>query len=348
MHSLPGSVRALGAALLLLDTACRASGVAPDGTTAPSRPAPASVGSGETRESEKFGYSWTLPVDWEFVPAETFPHAPPVSSIDVYAAKKRNSERPAALLVVTDMIEVVPARARDYESLQEYGADVLRQSGARPVGTRRVQMLGHEFVEVTGALQNDAIAIRLGYAGRRRFEFRCLAASPDPQVSCDHAIASVRIVELPPEPRADAPRVLHLRDARFGIAFDAPDDSWLAIGPRIGGGGAQVVWIWAKSGRQIDVQALDLSIAAYHPDQNAVSAAMAAKFRADGATVVEKTAVLAGQPCRHLEINRADGATQDLFILITQHKNYSILVTQPSREPGFVERALAGFRLERD
>jgi hypothetical protein len=130
------------------------------------------------------------------------------------------------------------------------------------------------------------------------------------------------------------------------MAFDAPDDSWLAIGPRTGGGGSQLVWIWNKSGRQIDVQALDLSIFRSPPDEESFTAQMATRLRGDGATVAFKTAVLAGERCHHLEIKRADGWEQDMFILFANQTNYSVMITQPSRDPKLVEQARKGFRLE--
>ena len=58
----------------------------------------------------------------------------------------------------------------------------------------------------------------------------------------------------------DRPHLLHLRNTEFGISYDAPDDTWLAIGPRVAIGGAQSIWIWNKGGRQIDVSAFDLLV----------------------------------------------------------------------------------------
>jgi hypothetical protein len=57
-----------------------------------------------------------------------------------------------------------------------------------------------------------------------------------------------------------------------------------------------------------------------------------------------KDATLAGRRCHHLEISRADGWQQDLFILIENDINYSLLVMQRTRDRSFVETAKKAFR----
>jgi hypothetical protein len=139
---------------------------------------------------------------------------------------------------------------------------------------------------------------------------------------------------------------LHLRDSRFGIEFDAPDDSWLAIGPRTGGGGAQVVWIWRSNRGQVDVAALDLSIVpGTPPDQATFARKQAEGFEAKGATVKIEQSTIAGLPCLHLVVDRPDGYQQDMFILNQRNANYSILITQHVRNASLVESVRDAFKL---
>ncbi len=150
-----------------------------------------------------------------------------------------------------------------------------------------------------------------------------------------------------PQESADSekPRVLHLRSERFRFRFDAPDDSWLAIGPRTRGD-AQFVWIWSDGRRQIDVQALDLTMAPpNHPGEAIVAEKMADSLRTKGAHVVIVEAVLAGSPCHHLVVDREDGWKQEMFILHHAKTNYSILITQRTRDVGLIDRVRAGFSL---
>jgi len=148
---------------------------------------------------------------------------------------------------------------------------------------------------------------------------------------------------------SDTPRILHLRDARFGIQFDPPDGSWLGIGPRTDGGGAQVLWIWSDGKRQIDVQALDLTISPGTPPSEAQFAEkMATSMRAKGSTVKIEQSTLAGAPCHHLVVSRTDGFLQDMFILHAANANYSMLVTQRVRDAGLLDKARKGFRLTTD
>jgi ABC-type sugar transport system substrate-binding protein len=72
---------------------------------------------------------------------------------------------------------------------------------------------------------------------------------------------------------------------------------------------------------------------------------MAASFRKKGAEVVIQKAVLAGSPCHHLVVDRQDGFRQDMFILHRANTNYSILVTQRSREAGLLDKVRTAFKI---
>ncbi len=255
----------------------------------------------------------------------------------------------ATQLVVTDVMTVSPrsgVRPEDLDELVRYGKEFLRAKGAKVAGSQRLKMAGNDAVEVFGAYRDRAYSIRLFYRGRRKFEFRCLAPASDGGWPCESAFASFEVLD-PPDPQAqEAPRLLHLRDARFGFEFDAPDDSWLAVGPRTAGGGAQVVWIWRNSQAQIDVQALDLSLAGGNaPDEATFAQKMAEADRAKGYSVKVERSTLAGLPCHHLVVDRPDGWQLDLFMLHHGTTNYMILVTQKPRNAALIKKALKGFRL---
>lgn len=264
------------------------------------------------------------------------------------AAARRGLDRPVLIVMVTSVIWVAPGhewgrKESDFVDATSDARATVESSGLRFVAARRVHMLGQQAVEVTGERGLTRLSVRIFRHEHRQFAFRCMSYLGDSEFPCERALASFRIEARPEEP--DHPRVLHLRDARFGLAFDAPDDGWLAIGPRTGGGGAQVVWVWNNRGRQIDVQALDLSAASNPPDEHTFVTRLAESWRAKGTRVSVARSTLAGLPCHRLELDFADGSRQDLFTLMRGDTNYSLLVTAPTRDPVLIEQARHGFRL---
>lgn len=156
-------------------------------------------------------------------------------------------------------------------------------------------------------------------------------------------------MDLPGAPSEnELPRVLHLREPAVSLAFDAPDDSWLAVGPRLGRGGTQRVWIWVKGERRIELQLLDLAQFPHHRNQADFTESFANQLRAGGDKVLAKKGVLHRQPCHHLEVDKADGEKQDLFILFLGDTDYMLLIAQPKRDRQFVESAKKGFRITWD
>jgi hypothetical protein len=302
------------------------------------------------RESRRFGYSWTLPAGWEFVDPGLFWHFNPVPAVDVYAAQP-SPDGPFVLMIATDVIHIVPGKhagddPKDYDRLEKYAAETLRGIDAQIVSTKRVQMFGLKTVEVIGEQEELRATIRLLYRGYRKFEFRCYCLRKRLEAQCEDALSTFRIEELPEPPtEQEVPRVRHLREARLGVAFDAPDDSWLSLGPHFAYGGAQVVWTWSKSGRQIDIQTIDLAAMPSLPDQTFFAAQMARRARASGQRVVENQVVFAGRLWDHHEMTSKDHGAQDLFILIEHDVIYGILVTQPTRDPRLIESAKRGFQL---
>jgi hypothetical protein len=128
------------------------------------------------------------------------------------------------------------------------------------------------------------------------------------------------------------------------VEFDAPDDSWLATGPRTGGGGAQLVWIWQKAGRQIDVQVMDFRGLPAEPTEEQLLVKHVEHVRESGHKVAIGKALLGGEACHHLKVNRSDGWHQDIFFLHRNSINYTVLITQPKRDPKLIARVTKALR----
>ena len=303
-----------------------------------------------TFKSPTLGYSWTLPSEWEFVPAEMPDGQHGVPAVEVTAARSKGDRRIEARAVVYNRLSVISGqwntRPDDYDALERHGIELLLSLGARATSTRRRQMLGVQTVEVNGLVDTTRVSLRLLYRGRRLFQFRCVGGTETTKWPCESAFAALVIAELPDSARdGNTPRVLHLRDVRFGLAFDAPDDSWLAIGPSTGMNGAQAVWVWRNAGRQIDVQAADLSSLKSQPDVTYFVAMVVKQLESTGATVTIGKAHLAGRQCYHLEVSRDGGYQQDMFLLQEGAINYGLLVTQPTRDAALIDKAKTGFWL---
>ena len=98
------------------------------------------------------------------------------------------------------------------------------------------------------------LTVTLFCKNQRRFELRCLSARQQLGTPCPDALGAL-VFHAPKRDPDDYPRVLHLRDKTFGVSFDAPDDSWLAVGPRASW--MRVYWYWFERDRQI---ALDVML----------------------------------------------------------------------------------------
>ena len=267
--------------------------------------------------------------------------SPPVPAADVYAAQ-HSADGPFLMVIATDVLGSHTGDSpTDYESLVTYGTEVLRYAHAKVISTERGRAFDVETAEVTGELGKVRLSIRLLYLGYRKFEFRCYHLIE--QAECGSALSNFIIKDLPERRYVSA--VLHLRDARFGVAFDAPDDSWLSRGPQFAMGGGQVVWTWGKSDREISIQAMDLEAMPSHPDQATFATMMADSARASGHRVVESQTAFAGQLWDHHEMSRKGSGAQDMFILVRQGVMYGVLVTQPTRDPRLLDAAKHGFRL---
>ena len=133
-------------------------------------------------------------------------------------------------------------------ALEHDALDWLADHGLTSPPAERTRFRGNDAVRIearTAPPDNRRLTLTLFCKGARRFELRCLSPVAAPATPCRHALPALAFDEPPDDPK-DAVRVLHLRDEKLGIAFDAPDDSWLAIGPRVAGD--WVEWRWAIRG----------------------------------------------------------------------------------------------------
>jgi hypothetical protein len=302
--------------------------------------------------SERYGYEWRLPDDWEFVPLEEIGLASH-PGIDAVVASRADEPPAALLLVARDVVAVIPGKdpATDADTLARLEADAseeMKSEGIRKTGAERLRMFDTDAVRVDGVEETEKsqISVVAFYRNRRRFTLRCIAMGGSPWTPCASALRGLVIHEVrdAPEP-GDRPRVLHLRDAERGIQFDAPDDGWLAVGPRTGGQGHQLVWIWVKDGRQIDVQVMDLANVADAIDEKAFVAGIADVHRKPGTVVTVKSSVLSRLPCHHIEVRRSQGHQQDLFLQKRGNMVYGLLVTAPEHDQKLIDQAKAGIRI---
>lgn len=268
-------------------------------------------------------------------------------AIDAVGARPKGSPHPVVRLMVWDYKLDEPKSAwgtdTDYEDLEEIGLRGLGVQDFEHAETRRVEVFGHPGVEVLGTSGTEALSIRMMRLGRRHFEVRCLGPLAQQDWACASAFKAFTISDPPKRPEPEGPRVLHLREPRLGVEFDAPDDSWLATGPRIGGGGAQYVWIWKNANRQIDIHVLDFRGLPAEPSEDRMLAEYVDAFGKDGAVVIGE-ARLGGEPCRHLRVKRRDGWHQDLFFLYRNKVHYSALITQFKRDPKLVTKVTRSVR----
>ncbi|HEX2874407.1 MAG TPA: hypothetical protein VHP33_24300 [Polyangiaceae bacterium] len=301
----------------------------------------------QTWTSPRFAYQWTLSPRWEFFAVEEVGPAHKKLEIDAVEARLKGMPRPAARLLVWHYTlqepKAVWGTEADYEALEAFGVGTLETQEFEHVGSRRIELFGHAGVEVLGTLGSESVSIRMMRLDRRHFEVRCLGSLVQPEWACASAFKGFTISDPPKRPAPEGPRVLHLREPQLGVEFDAPDDSWLATGPRIGVGGAQYVWIWKNAARQIDIHVLDFRGLPAEPSEDQMLANYVDAFDKDGAVVIGE-ARLGGEPCRHLRVKRRDGWYQDIFFLYRNRVHYSALITQLKRDPKLIAKVTRSLR----
>jgi hypothetical protein len=269
-------------------------------------------------------------------------------------ARIRDIRVPVAFVMVADFVSVIPGKTReikptDLADLEVNARLALGEAHVRDVQTERAPVLGTVGIRASGVVgaANDHVDVRVAYRGYRKVEFRCYYAKSQSSRPCDEAFDGIDVKErVEAKQPGEDPRVLHLRDEQFGIGYDPPDDTWLAVGPRTAMNGAQVVWIWNKMGRQIDVGATDFAAL---PRQSVDDATLVTQtsegFRRHGMMVKIRKSKLSGRACFHLEMSRSAGDQQDLFLQRRGSVVYCVLVTAPIRDASLISRARAGLRI---
>jgi hypothetical protein len=313
------------------------------------------VPTGERWRSERYGYTWQLPAGWAFIAPTSLWLPPSSESVETLGAKAGGGARPTAVLRVFDVIQVIPGKlprldAEGARTLEGEAVLEMKASGVGEPKTERLQILNTDAMRVSGVRGGstpEMVDVTLFYKGRRRFEVWCFAPGRVERSSCHDAVAALQIDERPEvSSPSDVPRVLHLREARYGLEFDPPDDHWMAIGPRTGANGAHLVWLWNnQAGRQIDVSVFDLSKMPVQPEESFLVNQMKSAWEREGVRVVLRESQLAGKPCHHLELIKSAGDHQDMFIQVRGSLAYGLLVTQPRRDDSVVKVAKAGLRI---
>jgi TPR repeat protein len=200
--------------------------------------------------SQACAYEWRIPANWEFVAPELLGY-PLEPSAEIVAARVRGPDAAQSMTIaVTDVVQTTPGEqpasyAHVLAMLEDFGTEDLRRAGITKIGAGRLEFFGANAVRVDGSAGEPPkryVTQTLFHRGRLRFEVRCVAPTYQPGLPCRDAFGALVFHEWPdPGQASDVPRVLHLRDTRFGIAYDAPDDSWTAVGPRSGHRGTQFV-----------------------------------------------------------------------------------------------------------
>lgn len=301
--------------------------------------------------SAALDFELRVAANWQLVPPDTVPLSDAPTAVERVAVRPRAGGAPSdsLLLAVTDYVSIVPGRDQDrdpetLDALEREATEWLSVHGLTREAVRRTKFLGFNAVRVEARVGDPAnslaVTLILFRKDRRRFELRCLTSERPSDVPCADAIGALEIHEPKGVVREEG-RVLHLREAGLGLSFDAPDDGWLAFGPRLGFGGHQQVWIWVFRGQQIDVGALDLQREMPARMAEVIASGMADRYRAEGATVTIDQSILDGQPCSDVLVDGKQGA-QDLLIQVRGRFAYSILVTSSTHDEDLLTRVRAG------
>lgn len=295
-------------------------------------------------------FHWRLPADWEFAePGKKAQGVLAAGVADIVVARAKGPHGPVATLVVLESVSYQEqGNSMSPADAEQFGRMTLRRAGVSDVSVESVSISGRQATRVSGTVRKPVrrfVSVAVLSVGPRRFEVQCVGdpLPPDKGDPCDPAIAGLTLRRRAIVPDEE-PRHLRLRGEAFGITFDPPDDRWLGIGPRLGAGGTQKLWVWMLDGRQIDVQGLDVSKVAAYPDARGLAELYAAKVEREGGTAKIGIEEHRGLTWTHLAATRGqDGHQEDMFIRRVEKMVYTIHILQPTRDPLLVRQALAGF-----
>lgn len=278
-----------------------------------------------------------LPANWEFVPASSIDLADAPPSAEVVAARPRGGPSSDSLVfVVTDFPE--PASRADLGEasatlarFEEEGRAWCAVHGIAPTEISRPQFLGQQTVRLDATLENPRRFLSVSIFSK---DNRHQAHQP-----CVDAFGALMIHE-PLRGPTEVLRVVHLREPRFGLTFDAPDDVWLGYGPRQYG--AETTWDW------VDDQQHQIELSVEPASDESLEVLLrqfAAPYWLHGDAVASSLSTLAGQPCGHLQIDPRAGSRKDRFVQRRGGLLYSLTISAPSRDPELLDRVLAGLRI---
>jgi hypothetical protein len=306
--------------------------------------------------STRYHFELRIAANWEFVSPAVFGARDEIAGMEIVAARRRDAADPATLVyIVAGAAQAIPGKrltrdAQDLDLLEDSASKWMEDSGIEKIGASRMSMFGSPAARIDGRERGPAglyVSIVAFWHDNRRFEARCTTRTPQANLPCRDAYGALVVRDLPAEEirDTDRPHPLHLRNTELGISYDAPDDTWLAIGPRVSMGGTQSIWVWNKAGRRIEISAFDLRTAPRRMPQEPMATFMAGQYRKAGSIVAVDRSELAGRPCEHLQIDPPAGDRQDIFLQERDGVVYGLLVTVETRDKDLLARARAGLRI---
>lgn len=304
--------------------------------------------------SQRFDYEWRLPANWDLVPTGELTLSEAAADAEVVAARARAGAAPDSLMfVVSDFPASDAAKAGDGDpavlaQLEDLGTAWFTQVGIASIRHVRARFLGNDVVRFEAVIDQPAkrfLSLLLFRKDRRLFQLRCLEAQYQPHAPCIAAFGALMIHE-PRRGPADFARVVHLREPRFHLAFDAPDDVWLAFGPHTSERPRATYWTWIDgTGGGIEVTVFELG-GSPELTTEGLTAILNLSYAGRGDAVTTKASVLAGLPCGHLEIDPTSGDRKDTFIQRRGDFAYAVAVWGRTHDPALLARARAGLRIE--
>lgn len=352
-----GAPRDLGRAKALYRMAC-ARGIRPIpceglrrlGEEPPSTVASSADATESIHVSQRFDWEWRLPANWQFVPPGSLPLADAPAEAEVVAARLRDgAERESLTFVVGACAQdaSAPYEDRHRATLATAARNAKAWLAGHGVGNATSapsDFWGTEAVRVDGRLappDGRHLTVMLLCKQDKLFEMRCLSPRSTSNIPCSDGFGALMVHEPKRAPNENA-RVLHLRDKRLGIAFDAPDDSWLVIGPNIRGG--QVDWRWGYGERNIDLMVAQ--VGAISDETFDQMSNIWARIYPGRGTATRMQSELGGAPCVHIVIDERDGRATDIFIQRRGDVGVMLTVGAPKRDAELVAKARAGLRFD--
>jgi hypothetical protein len=298
--------------------------------------------------SARFGFEWRIPANWQFVPPNSIVLTDVPEEAEAVVARPRDgSERESLFAAIRDCSKDAAGTSgtRDDRILDALERDAVAWlAGHRIAKTKSVreEFYWSNAVRIEARLappDSRFLTVTLFCKDGRRFELRCLSARQQLGTPCPDALGAL-VFHAPQRDPDDNPRVLHLRDKRFAVSFDAPDDSWLAVGPHANGG--HVGWYWFEGDREIDVAVMQVGAVSDEAFDRLVDIIARGK---DG-PVARSQSELGGRPCVHLSNDTKNGKAEDAFIQRRGDFAYALTVKAPNRDADLLARARTGLRFE--